>query len=98
MAACSMGLDPSATSPQETAAPAGLVVTRATHSPRAPVRISAAALGAATGGATTGGAERGALAHTETTLRVWTTGPATTDAALGPDRSHSPASNPTTAH
>src|SRR4029077_16917425 len=96
MAACSMGLDPSATSPQETAAPAGLVVTRATHSPRARVLTSAAALGATTGGATTGGADRGALSDGDTTLRVWTTGPATTGAALGPARSHTPASNPPT--
>lgn len=55
IAARSMGVDPSAMFPQDTVAPAGLVVTRATQSRGAGAGTASAGAAAVDGGATSGG-------------------------------------------
>src|SRR5204863_4378494 len=83
-AACSIGVDPIAVSPQKTAAPLGVVVTRATHSRGVGASVVVAGATAAGGGATTGGGS--------------TEGVPTMTATFALGRSPNPNSNPTIRH
>src|SRR6187551_2405277 len=87
MGACAIGLNPRVMSPQRTAAPAGLVVTLASHSRPTEATAGGAIDGAAISGGDTcaGAATTGAAALPDCSSSP-TDRPTTTQAAYGPAR------------